>query len=49
MLKRIKDRYKNAKIFCSTLTAGSFIEGDMDEKTYNILIGHSEVIKKVAN
>ena len=49
MLKRIKDRYKNAKIFCSTLTAGSFIEGDMDEKTYNSLIGYSEVIRKVTN
>ena len=46
MLKRIKERYKNAKIFCSTLTMGALKEDVMPENIYSILLSHSDAIKK---
>lgn len=47
MLKRIKERYKNAKIFSATLAMGDLKEGAMLADTYFNLEAYSNVIKKV--
>ncbi len=46
MLKRIKERYKKAKVFCATLTMGAIQEGEMNENIYFLLKSHSNAIQK---
>ena len=46
MLKLIKKRYIDAKIFCSTLTIGDLKENAMLEKVYLGLLPYSNAIKK---
>lgn len=46
MLKRIKQRYKKAKIFCSTLTMGALKEDVMPENIYSLLLSYSNTIQK---
>ena len=46
MLKRIRERYPNAKIYCATLTFGSNGKTEMTESGYSMLLAHNNAIKR---
>lgn len=48
MLKRMRERYPNAKISCATLTVGEREGGQMEERVYSQLSAYNSAIKSAA-
>ncbi len=46
MLKRIRERYPNAKSYCATLTFGANGKTEMTECGYSMLFAHNNAIKR---
>lgn len=48
MLKRINERYPEARVFCSTITIGAKEKSSMTDHVYSLLLPHNNAIKKAA-